>query len=499
MKKSLPFFSTALLMLLFLTHGISQDYTLWDGYNGDDWFDETNWSDGLPNGSIDVIIPAASYTYPVVYEPAECNAIFLEADEFGPANLLLYDYLEYSFAGVDTYIKGGRWQMISSPLQFQWLETFYLNGSPEVYVTRFDEPTNSYVYLTDLNYELEDMTGYMIWVDGGDQLFTYYGFFNEGYYEKTDLTRTSPGENSGWHMVGNPYPCAIDWDADWAWYRENIDPTIYIYNNGNWASYNINSGGVNGGDYLIAPGQGFFVNVSDGETSGTIGIWPDAQINEVSYFLKDEEVVKGIKLQAAGNNRTDETILRFDDGATTGFDSDQDAYKMFSSNPAIPQIYTKSDVHYAINVLPSTPLVPLYFQCGTNGEYEISVKGTDQEGDLWMEDLKTNAVVNLKDESYTFEHSTLNEPDRFLLHFSPVGIADVQNKGIQINALNNQVVIQSREPISGSYILMDMQGRLITQGEMSGNRFDIPVEEPGNYIIRLQYNGNVLSKKFFIL
>lgn len=499
MRKPLPFFLTALFFISFTTCGFSQDYTFWDGYYSDDWFDEGNWSDGLPNESVDVIIPAASFTYPAVYEPAECYAVYLEADEYGPANLYLYENLNYYFAGVDTYIKGGRWHMISSPMQFQLLETFYLSGSPEVYVTRFDEPTNSYVYLTDLNYELEDMTGYMIWVDGSDEIFTYFGYFNEGYYEHPYLTRTSPGENSGWHMVGNPYPCAIDWDADWAWDLENIDPTIYIFNDGNWASYNINSGGVNDGDRLIAPGQGFFVNVSDGATWGSIGVWPDAQTNEVSYFLKDEQVVKGIKLQAAGNGRTDETIIRFDEEAGTGFDSDQDAYKMFSSNAAIPQIYTKSDVHYAINVLPSTPLIPLYFQCGTNGEYEISVKGTDQEGDIWLEDLKTNAVVNLADEPYNFDHSTLNEPDRFLLHFSPVGISNATDGDIQINAMHKQVVIHSRESISGSFVLMDMQGRLITEGTMSGNRLSIPVENPGNYMIRLLYNGHVMTKKFFIL
>ena len=413
-----------------------------------------------------------------------------------PSNLYNSEGLTYAVAAVDTYITGGQWHMISSPLWFQQISTFYLDGSPEVYITRYDESTNTYVYISDLNFTMEDMTGYMIWVDGEDQLFTYWGFFNEGYYEKANLSRSAPGAGSGWHMVGNPYPCSIDWDMEWAWTRTDINPTFYVYNDGVWASYNSSSGGVNGGDRLIAPGQGFFVNVTDGATTGTLGVDPGAQTNEPGYLYKTIQELEGLKLQASGNGRTDEIILRFPLEATSSFDSQLDAYKLFSSNALVPQIYTKSDVDYAINSMPQVDHLPLYFECGIGGSYDITMLESDV-GDVWLEDTKEDVMHKLSEGSYSFSHEVMNGPDRFILHFQTLDTRETKlPQSLQVYATEQAIHMKSTGSVQGDYWIYTISGQQVLTGSFNSSTSLLGhIEQPGNYIVKLMTSGQLSSYK----
>src|SRR6267378_3327803 len=57
-----------------------------------------------------------------------------------------------------------------------------------------------------------------------------------------------------------------------------------------------------------------------------------------------------IKLKVSGNSYSDETVIRFLEGASPGFDSNYDAWKLFSPNQNVPSIFTKEKTGKAVSV-----------------------------------------------------------------------------------------------------------------------------------------------------
>ena len=61
--------------------------------------------------------------------------------------------------------------------------------------------------------------------------------------------------------------------------------------------------------------------------------------HNTSTFFKDE-VSDIVRLEVSGNGYTDETVIRFLDDATSGFDGQWDAHKLFGSVAEAPAIYS---------------------------------------------------------------------------------------------------------------------------------------------------------------
>ena len=85
-------------------------------------------------------------------------------------------------------------------------------------------------------------------------------------------------------------------------------------------------------------------------------------------------ITDALKIRIAGNNYSDETIIRFLPGATVEYDACCDAYKLFSMNSNVPNIFTKTPLgdNLTINALP--PLTTLYntglfLRIGSCGNY----------------------------------------------------------------------------------------------------------------------------------
>src|SRR5690606_17023695 len=88
------------------------------------------------------------------------------------------------------------------------------------------------------------------------------GTLNNGTVNVGTLSRGSTA-NSGWHMLGNPYPAPIDWDQ--VALPAGVDDAVYVYRStgqytGSYVSY-VNGVGTAGAD-LIAVMQGFFVRAN---------------------------------------------------------------------------------------------------------------------------------------------------------------------------------------------------------------------------------------------
>ncbi len=471
----------------------------WDGSEDGDWNNPDNWDNALaPNAGADVLIAEITRaSFPdLTSSTGECNNITLEANAsiLGNGNLTVN-----GTAYVQTSISTDQWHMVSPPVNGQKAGVYHQGGDPKVFLTDYDEATETYNYIEDLNTDLTNMQGYMLWINSARTFITYSGTMNNGSFGSTDnLTRNTSGSgDEGWNMVGNPYPSSIDWDASSGWSNANIDDAIYIINNGTWASY-IGTTGTNGGSRYIAPGQGFFVRVSSGNTTGTLQMDDDVRKNNNTSFLKARETFDFVKLALSGLDRTDETVIRFLEESTNDFDSQYDAYKKFATDGEIPQLYSHSDEEYSINSVQSAESMPLGLKCALSSEFTIVVVEYENIQYLWLEDQQTATLTDLTTESYTFNHESGNDPDRFILHFTAVSVNENQLDDINVFTYKSWVNVRSDNTVNGKVKVYNLLGQEVASDLMINGSCKIRVNKQGYYVVKVVADDITIARKVFI-
>jgi hypothetical protein len=469
----------------------------WTGAVDNDWHTGGNWSQSaVPTSAVNVVIPTGLDNYPTLSVNGNCNNILLQANGTGIASILGNDLLTVAgTAVVQTNITNDQWHMVSAPVGGQIAGLYYLNGTPKVFITEFDEPTNSYQYITDLSTPLEDMVGYMLWVNDFAQIYNYVGTMNSGTFGSADnLTRL----DQGWNEIGNPYPSSIDWDASTGWTKTNLDDAIYIINAGNWASY-IDGVETNGGSRYVAPGQGFFTRVSDGNTSGTLIMNDDVRVHNNTTFLKSEQEVNNfLKLKVFNDSTSDETAVRFLAESTDEFDKDYDAIKKFAMYDHIPQLYSISDVNYSINCLPDAASIDLGFELGFDGEFTISLIEIDNIGQVWLKDKLLDITIDLVSQDYTFSYSPEDDPNRFELDFNPVTVIDQYGPRVLIYSHGNNVKIDSETSLQGRAIVYNLMGQELLSISINGSKETIHISQPGYYFVKVYHDGQFFTRKVVI-
>ena len=482
-------------------------YHTWTGSDSNNWNTTGNWNTGMiPSGNTDVLIPADGIVdYPTLTASSTgaCNNLLLESTATGNASILGNQYLAINgTATVQSYITEDQWHIVSQPVSGLQVGFYSLGGNPKVYLTEYDENSETYNYLTDPSTLLNNMQGYMLWVCDADNTYDYTGTLNSGSFGSTDnLTRNSSGSgDEGWNMVGNPYPSSIDWNSGSGWTKSaNLGSAIYLYNNGIWEYYldDSPSGHSTNGTRYIAPGQGFFVRVLSG-TTGTLIMDDDVRVNHATEFFKTRELIPYVKLAASGNNCNDETIIRFKESATNEFDGEYDVFKKFTSNENYPQIYSNSGEKYYINTVSSIDLVPVSFFAGVDGDYTISIDEFDNIGNIWLEDLITGDYIDLTVKQHTFSYSIDDDPDRFILHFTPVSINEESPGSINIYSFNNKVFIRSSELLSGTVHVYNIAGQEIEAERLEGFDMNIPIDGEGYFLVSVITNNSTTTQKVFI-
>jgi hypothetical protein len=261
----------------------------------------------------------------------------------------------------------------------------------------YDESTDD--YWTGNNYDAGSTMGWTAFNAGNMTVNKGYLF---NYYQTTitftgQLNKSNAGNNitihytdhggvapngtsynsyDGWELVANPFTSAIDWTVVDA-HAANLFDAIYVWDGANatYKSYVVGTDshdgvGTNGGSQYIPPMQGFFVKINEGlGLGGTLNIPANARVHNSQIFWKDQEYETPknfLRLTVHANKFKDETVIRFLPEATNSVDEHFDAYKLFSYNPQVPQIYSQvygTKLEYSINTLPQlsneTIIVPI--------------------------------------------------------------------------------------------------------------------------------------------
>ena len=496
-----------------ITDGGMENGIVWEGSTDTDWNNATNWSGNTVPTPTDNIVLDDHTNSPFigVNSTANCNNLIInpgatltiQSDVTNTGSLIVSGTASSTGTVIaQRNTTAGQWHSISSPLGGATVNSLYLNGSPDVWLKDHDEATNAYTYITDLNEPLGDMKGFFAWVGGSNpQTFDIVGDIRVGEVgSDNNMVRSVSGSNGGWNFVGNPFTSAIDWNAASGWTKTNIGGTIYTYNSPNWATWN-GSTGTNEGSQYIASGQGFFVNVNEGSSTGTLKMDNDVQVHNTAPFLKEKVVTPDnlIRLEVSANSFSDETIIELDKDFTEGFDSDFDAHKLFSFNTDAPQIFSTANELMAVNGLPlSTYQVPIDVRGAQDLEMTISLTENQGFDAVYLVDHFTGRQTNLTAEDYSFIYNQ-SVTDRFTVYFTTVtGIDDLEKEFFKIYTYHKEIRVIIPEGQQTEIFVYNLTGQITHQIAGHPGMNEIQVSTTGYYVVRAVSNSIVSIKKVFI-
>ena len=536
----------------------------WDGSTSSDWQDVTNWTpEFIPQAGNNILIPDGMPNYPIVDDGvtiAVCNNMTIEAnssvtiatngqmtvsgditnnagipgiivksDITGDGSLIINN--TGVNATVERHLKKvigetGQWHFIGSPITAAPLSLFNTNNFYE-----YDETTDDWwqgtTYYGTYGWAVPpgNLTvgkGYTYYFN--ETTLNYTGELNynaSGFSMPTTYTEhvgTTPVPVSkpytdfdGWNLVSNPTTSALDWNA---LSLTNVDNTVYYYDDITDNYKYFNAGGavidngisVNGGSQFIPAGQAFFVKTNN-NTGGTFSIPLIARVHNTQAFWKDKSTVQNLlRLKTETTKHSDETIIRGLTDATADFDGNYDAYKRYSWNSVVPQIFSLDNYReYAINSinLNETSIVPLGYYFSEAGEHTISATEINfADYEAYLVDKLTGEEIDLKTkQNYTFTTDAGIITDRLEIRFEKaLGINDFFTENIKIypNPATNRLTILgiNSEEIS-SINIYSVTGKLIKATMPNAiNEINISSINNGIYFIEINSNNGKTIKKF---
>ena len=330
------------------------------------------------------------------------------------------------------------------------------------------------------------------------------------------MTCTNNTAGGGWNLLGNPFPSAIDWDL--VSKGNGMDNALYYYDNSapRYRYYVALTGGIgtsySGGSRYIPAMQGFMVHA---KTTGTQTITM-ANSNRVhqsltTYYKAAPLTENVLNISVEGNGSSDDLRVCFFDQAGVNFDGDYDAYKLFSSNTTIPELYsvTPDNTQLAINTLPLSQMygdVPVGFQPGTAGSFTFTADGVSSFAAatcIYLEDKKAGTMQKLNDNPvYAFTSDSGDNTDRFLLHFQ--NATSITNPDIArdftIRAENGIITIQQTGNQGGAITVTDMAGRTVAGASLlAGQPSRIAMDgHTGLFIVSILTANGVSSSRIFV-
>ena len=443
----------------------------------------------------------------------------LESSSDGTASLINNGIISIgskSNATVQRYIRqysgSSGWHFLASPVMSQLIQPEFVTSPPKaVDDFYFWDETNNYWFNS------KDETG--VWNSSFDNSFVVGKGYMVAY--SNDVTKVftgdintvsvspgitySPEAGNGWNLVGNPFPCAIDWD-DVGWTKTNISGSVYIYDGsaGQYKSWNGSTGDITGG--IIPSMNGFFVLATDVSPALTIPL--SSRTHNTQQFYKSGNMGKSnqLVLSIIGNGYSDKAYIDFRDDAKDSWDIDLDAYKLMGIQEA-PQLFTYIDgAKASINSLPldeKLKNIDVGLKVGSADNYSLCISGVDSflpNIDIKLFDLKLGVVQNLRNNNtYKFEASGDDELNRFRLGFYD-NYSDIENvKGggePLLYVSNDKLFICFDHPQAVYVSLFDLSGRHLMSRQCSPSTMhNIQIFGKGLLIVKLRSENMILIRK----
>ncbi len=394
------------------------------------------------------------------------------------------------------------WHTLSAPIS-NYSEGMTYSGD---YVCKYLEASNTWVKLKTGD-SIYSMIGYIVkTINSGGQVINYSGTFNTGTQQISVINSKSDALH-GYNSIGNPYPSAIDWNASTGWTKTNITGTIWIWNPVTlvYATWD-GTVGINGGSQYIPAMQGFFIQVSAGNSSGLIGMTDAIRVHSTQTFLKSGKVEPElIRLKTSGNNFSDELVFYKSNGPNT-------AYKLFSDSVPVPQIYyvNENSLYSIFKVSPdiSDTTFQIGFRCIKSGEYSISADQITFDTtnlSFYLVDNVTNNSIRLSPGTvYKFNYIHGENEFRFNLQIKSnqnniTLVKNDQNESFKVWSSSGKIYFNIPFEGASTVLVYDAIGRnILIRDFNSKGIYNLEMSKSGIYFVNVNNNGQTYNKKVYV-
>jgi len=436
------------------------------------WSVASNWSNGLPGTGIRSIINAnctvdgnyevadliinsgkmltiaPNYTLTVNGTLTNNNGtagLVIQSDATGTGRLI--SGTSGVSATVQQYIAEDKWHYMGipfsgSPKVVPTLKGLWVVGNTES--AALNNSNAGWSYLTS-THALSSGNGFGVYHDI-DTTITLSGTLNAA---EQVVPVTYSGSEYGWNLISNPFPCVVDWDD----VRNHsglsgVNDAIYVYDpsSGSYATYVDGvAGGAGTQNQYIAPMQGFFVRST---SSGSVTFGLNAKTNTAVAF-KSSNLNLLIRLTVSGpSGKPDHTVVRVIGQSTENFDGSYDAYKLLSTSPSTPQVYSElNGESYSINSLPvisDESMITIKVLARQTGEQTVTLSELSSGGIVFpvlLRNPSTGELTDLGHEVYRFKASS-GETTVLQLLFtkSQTGVSDFDNQ-VSVRSFGGQLQV----------------------------------------------------------
>lgn len=380
---------------------------------------------------------------------------------------------------------------------------------------------------TSLSDPLLPGRGYTVNLSAG-QTLTFTGTLTNNNAAYSTTLSGAVSAEGGWHLLGNPFASALNWDA--VPVPAGLDGAMYIFVSrsqygGNYRSY-VN--GVGGAGSTIPLGQAFFVR-SPGVAAVTLTFPTAARLSDfagsnattVQRLAADPRALLRLTLAPEATPAiTDETFVYLEAGATAGPDAHYDARKL--ANPSgLNLASVAAGQEQAINGLPlltATTVVPLAVAVPQPGHYTLTA------ADLL--NFTPGSVITLTDAvagtrtvlasgtRYAFALASTTAPDRFALELRPCTITATMGAQLveQVQLYPNpavdsfRLILPATSATSVAARLSNTLGQVVRQRQLAAPAgqplliadFDVRGLAPGVYQLHLAVGGTSVVRRVVV-
>lgn len=485
--------------------------TTWLGETSNEWNTITNWNDGKPSVSTNVVVPGSALNMPTLSSNAYANNVTLNDG----ASMLGNNYLNISGdALIEREISNELYHYVSSPVAAASAGSVFPLST---FLRFYDEthPSAQWVniYQNDIMQPAKGYAAFIPGIAGSETTATFPGLLNDGPFNINGLTFTSNSSPNydGYNLVGNPYPSPIDLESS-SLLRTNLDATAYFWDPslnaeaGGYATWTIGATGTNGGSRYIPVAQGFFVKVSGEGQNGGLNLNNDVRTHSTRPFYKNEPTDL-LRILVTGENLSDETVIRFAEGATPAFDGEFDAWKL--QNYGVNQLYTRGqdDIQLALNAFRDAdqfPVVPVNYRVSSSGEFDLEVSGIQTFAEnlpVVLLDLKMNYRQDLRiNNKYRFFSDQGDDENRFAITFGTLSVPESDFADFTVYYDGSAIQVNFSNPTNAMLEVIDINGKVLKVAEIKGsNSYSIPAAfKAGVYIVRVKMGDFVSTKKLVL-
>lgn len=503
-----------------ITYAAPATTSTWNGTGS--WYSPANWSNGIPSSPTNAIIASGTVT---VDANAFCNSLTINSgmgvtiNTSKALNVAGNLVLESSSPTLPTgavltngslnvtgtrtikrYLTGGTNHFVSTPVQAAYINNFY-NASNPGYFYSYKESTNVWENPWNLDEQLTVFKGYAVNYTGPQTISLTGTINNDAQYQLLPADGFTYTNSNGWNLVGNPYPCPVDWTIAAGWTKTNVSNGTYFWNGTTYASY-VAGVGTNGGTQFIPPFQGFFVRCTTATADFRVKKAARSLSGLTQNYYKNS-VVNTLRLKI---NDVDETVVYLNEDATNAFDSDFDAYKLLSQLDEVPQLYTVNDeVEYSINGKANADYVefPVVAKVATEGVYTLAISGSEtfpSTAAIMLVNTLTGTSIDLKSVSSVSLNleAGLNSNYVLKIYKNGLGVEDGKTNNAVVYSAGNTIFFQNCE--NALVNVYDMVGKQVASTKLNATvNANLSLNcAQGHYLVQIVSDKNAFSTKVSI-